>query len=207
MTIIDSPATRRAETWQGFSKVAIDGGTKHDDIVEVPARYELLSQVGTGGMGIVYKVRDRETGEIVALKMLKPGIAFDQSMQENLRREVCLARKVTHKNICRIHEFNRSNGAAFISMEFVTGESLHATLRRTGPLSWNEAVHSALQICAGLREAHIQGIVHRDLKPANIMVDLAGSVKVMDFGIARLFQGTGQMTGTMFGTPAYMAPE
>jgi serine/threonine protein kinase/class 3 adenylate cyclase len=196
--------------------VSIDGSTETEDIFEVswqeappniPSRYEVLSQVGKGGMGIVHKVRDRETNEIIALKILKPEIAGDPAMQENLRREVCLARKVTHKNICRIHEFNRSNGAAFISMEFVTGESLLAMLHRSGPFSWNEAVHSALQICAGLREAHIQGIVHRDLKPANIMVDLAGSVKVMDFGIARLFQGTGQMTGTMVGTPAYMAPE
>jgi len=201
---------------QWFRAVSINGSTENEDIFEVswqearpniPSRYEVLSQLGKGGMGIVHKVRDRETHEIIALKILKPEIAGDPAMQENLRREVCLARKVTHKNICRIHEFNRSNGAAFISMEFVTGESLLAMLHRTGPRSWNEAVHSALQICAGLREAHIQGIVHRDLKPANIMVDLAGGVKVMDFGIARLFQGTGQMTDTMIGTPAYMAPE
>src|ERR1700730_14167206 len=207
MTIIDNPATRRAKTCQWFSKVAVDGGTKHDDIVEVPARYEFLSQVGTGGMGIVYKVRDLETGEIVALKMLKPGIAFDQSMQENLRKEVCLARKVTHKNVCRIHEFNRSNGTACISMEFVEGESLLSKLRRVGVLSWSESLDIARQICAGLREAHVQGIVHRDLKPANIMVDRSGSVKIMDFGIARLSQENGQMTGTIAGTPAYMAPE
>src|ERR1700693_5841548 len=158
-------------------------------------------------MGIVYKVRDLETGEIVALKMLKPGIASDQAMQENLRKEVCLARKVTHKNVCRIHEFNRSNGGGCISMEFVEGERLLSKLRRVGALPPGEAVEIARQICAGLREAHVQGIVHRDLKPANIMVDRSGNVKIMDFGIARQFQGTGRITGTLAGTPAYMAPE
>ncbi len=196
--------------------IKIDGAAENEDIFEVtwretqlnvPSRYEVLSQVGKGGMGIVHKVLDRETGDILALKILKPEIAGEPAMQENLRREVRLARKVTHKNVCRIHEFNRSNGTAFISMEFVQGESLQSMLQRVGPLLWNGVVPIALQICAGLREAHLQGIVHRDLKPANIMVDSAGGVKVMDFGIARLFQGTGQLTGTMIGTPAYMAPE
>ena len=158
-------------------------------------------------MGIVYKVRDLDTGEIVALKMIKPGLASAQAMQENLRKEVCLARKVTHKNVCRIYEFNRSDGAACISMELVEGESLLSKLRSGGALPLNEALDLARQICAGLREAHEQGIVHRDLKPANIMVDRSGTVKIMDFGIARLTEEDGQMTGTIAGTPAYMAPE
>ena len=173
----------------------------------VPSRYEVLSRVGTGGMGIVYKVRDLEAREIIALKILKPGASADQAMQENLRREVYLARKVTHKNVCRIHEFNRSKGTAYISMEFIEGESLLRRLRRTGALPLEESLRIVRQICAGLREAHLQGIVHRDLKPANIMVDPAGNVKIMDFGIARLAQDNGQMTGTVAGTPAYMAPE
>ena len=216
MTTIDGLATRRAETSQWLSRVAVDGRTKQKDAFEVswadvpssiPARYEILTQVGTGGTGIVYKVRDVETGEIVALKVLKPGIASDQEEQENLRKEVCLARKVTHKNVCRIHEFNRSNGTACLSMEFVEGENLLSKLRRVGRLSVDESLEIARQICAGLREAHAQGIVHRDLKPANIMLDQTGVVKIMDFGIARLSHGNGQMTGTIAGTPAYMAPE
>jgi predicted Ser/Thr protein kinase len=217
VTINGSPATtRRAEPRQWFSNVAIHGGVgqvepREDNRVDVPSnipsRYEVISQLGTGGMGIVYKVRDLETGEIVALKILKPGIASDQAMQENLRNEVCLARKVTHKNVCRIHEFNRSNGTACISMEFVEGESLLSKLRDVRSLPLTEALEIARQICAGLREAHAQGIVHRDLKPANIMVDRSGNVKIMDFGIARLSQDNGQMTGTIAGTPAYMAPE
>jgi serine/threonine-protein kinase len=173
----------------------------------IPPRYEILSQVGTGGMAVVYKVHDRETDDIIALKVLKSGMAADPAMQENLRREVCLARKVTHRNVCRIHEYGRSNGTAYVSMEFVEGESLLLKLHRGEPLPWSEALSITRQICLGLREAHVQGIVHRDLKPANIMMDRNGDVKIMDFGIARLFQGTGQMTRTLVGTPAYMAPE
>ncbi len=211
-----------------LSKFTIDGRTEKEDIFEVvwtdaeayrdvqdrqmassqfPARYEVLSQIGTGGTGIVYKVRDLETGEIVALKILKPEIASDPDVQENLKRELCLARKITHKNVCRIHEFSRSNGMAYTSMEFVEGESLSSRLTRAGSLPLSETLDIALQICAGLREAHAQGIVHRDLKPANIMLDRNGTVKIMDFGIARMVQRDGPMTGTIVGTPAYMAPE
>jgi class 3 adenylate cyclase/cell division protein FtsN len=201
---------------QWFRTVNIGGKAENDEVFEVkwaaapssiPPRYEVLSQVGAGGMGIVYKVRDRETDEIVALKILKSALANDPAMQENLRREVCLARKVTHKNVCRIHEFSRSNGTAYISMEFIEGESLLSRLHRCGSFPLNEALTIGQHICAGLREAHVQGIVHRDLKPANIMVDQDGNVKIMDFGIARRFQGTGPITGTLAGTPAYMAPE
>src|SRR5579863_7946339 len=181
-----------------LSKLTIDGRTEKEDIFEVvwtdveayrdvqdrlaassaiPPRYEALSQIGTGGTGIVYKVRDLETGEIVALKILKPEIASDPEVLENFKRESCLARKITHKNVCRIHEFSRSNGTAYTSMEFVQGESLLSRLYRVGSLPLNEALGIARQICAGLREAHAQGIVHRDLKPANIMVDRSGTVK------------------------------
>ena len=211
-----------------LSKLTIDGRTEKEDIFEVvwtdadsyrdlqdkqaassqiPPRYEVLSQIGAGGMGIVYKVRDLETSEIVALKVLKPEIASDPDVQENFKRELCLARKITHKNVCRIHEFSRSNGMAYTSMEFVEGESLMSRLQRAGALPLNEAVEIARQISAGLREAHMQGIVHRDLKPANIMLDRNGVVKIMDFGIARMIQRDGPMTGTIVGTPAYMAPE
>ncbi|MGA7791652.1 MAG: protein kinase [Candidatus Acidiferrales bacterium] len=211
-----------------LSKLTIDGRTEQEDIFEVvwtdaeayrqvrerpaasshiPPRYEVLSQIGTGGTGIVYKVRDLETSEIVALKVLKPEIASDPDVQENFKKEMCLARKITHKNVCRIHEFNRLNGSAYTSMEFIEGESLLSRLNRAGSLPLNEALEIARQICAGLREAHAQGIVHRDLKPANIMVNRTGAVKIMDFGIARMVQRDDPMTGTIVGTPSYMAPE
>jgi hypothetical protein len=173
----------------------------------IPARFRILSEIGYGGMGIVYKARDLETDEIVALKLLKPEVASDPKMREELRQEVCLARKVTHKNVCRIHELYRSPASSFISMEFIGGETLLSRLRRGGALSVGESIGIARQICAGLQEAHAHGIVHRDLKPANIMIDSAGVAKIMDFGIARHSQENDHSTTTIAGTPEYMAPE
>jgi serine/threonine protein kinase len=170
-------------------------------------RYDLLSEAGQGSMGNVYKARDRETGEIVALKLLKPEIASDQAMMERFKNELLFARKITHKNVCRVHEFNRMGPVAYTSMEFVEGESLRSVLNRFGGLAIRKAVNVAQQICSGLKEAHTQGIVHRDLKPENVMIDAQGNVKIMDFGIARSMEAGTRLTGSMVGTPAYMAPE
>jgi serine/threonine protein kinase len=170
-------------------------------------RYDVLSAAGHGSMGNVYKARDRETGEIVALKILKPEIASDQGMVERFKNELLFARKITHKNVCRVHEFNRVGPIAYTSMEFVEGESLRSVLNRFGGLPIRKAIHVAQQICSGLREAHAQGIVHRDLKPENVMIDAQGNVKIMDFGIARSMEAATRLTGSMVGTPAYMAPE
>jgi len=170
-------------------------------------RYEILGEAGHGSMGNVYKARDRETGEVVALKLLKPEIASDQAMMDRFKNELLFARKITHKNVCRVHEFNRLGGIAYTSMEFVEGESLRSVLNRFGGLPVRKATDIAQQICSGLKEAHAQGIVHRDLKPENIMIDANGNVKIMDFGIARSMEAVTRMTGSMVGTPAYMAPE
>jgi serine/threonine protein kinase len=215
MTIIDVSLTRRSETCLSDAAAVDATVDQHGlataesgaEFLGIPGRFKILSQIGNGGMGIVYKVRDLETSEIVALKLLKPQIASDPQMREELRREVCLARKVTHKNVCRIHELYRSNAASCISMEFVDGETLLSRLRRGGALPVRDSIEITRQICAGLREAHARGIVHRDLKPSNIMIDQAGVVKIMDFGIARLSQENDQVTRTIVGTPEYMAPE
>jgi protein kinase-like protein len=176
-------------------------------LAAIGQRYEILGEAGHGSMGNVYKARDRETGEIVALKLLKPEIASDHAMMERFKNELLFARKITHKNVCRMHEFNRVGGVAYTSMEFVEGESLRSVLSRFGGLPQRKAVDLALQICSGLKEAHAQGIVHRDLKPENIMVDAHGNVKIMDFGIARSMEAVTRLTGSMVGTPQYMAPE
>jgi protein kinase-like protein len=170
-------------------------------------RYEILAEAGHGSMGNVYKARDRETGETVALKLLKPEIASDQAMMDRFKNELLYARKITHKNVCRVYEFNRVGGVAYTSMEFVEGESLRSALNRFGALSQKKATDLALQICSGLKEAHAQGIVHRDLKPENVMIDGNGNLKLMDFGIARSMEAVTRVTGAMVGTPAYMAPE
>ncbi len=176
-------------------------------IAALGQRYDILDAAGHGSMGNVYKARDRETGEIVALKLLKPEIASDQQMMDRFKNELLFARKITHKNICRVHEFNRLGGIAYTSMEFVEGESLRSVLNRFGAMSLRKGIDLARQMCSGLKEAHAQGIVHRDLKPENVMIDSRGNVKIMDFGIARSMESLTRMTGAMVGTPAYMAPE
>jgi serine/threonine protein kinase len=170
-------------------------------------RYDILAEAGHGSMGNVYKARDRETGETVALKLLKPEIASDQAMMDRFKNELLFARKITHKNICRVHEFNRIGGVAYTSMEFVEGESLRSALNRFGGFPSRKAIDLAQQMCSGLKEAHAQGIVHRDLKPENVMIDELGNIKIMDFGIARSMEIATRLTGSMVGTPAYMAPE
>jgi hypothetical protein len=170
-------------------------------------RYELLEKLGSGGMGVVYKARDRETGEVLALKMLKSGLAGDANLMERFRNELRLARRITHRNVCRIYDFTRWDDCACISMEFVDGSSLREILNRLGRVELLQALHIARHICAGLREAHSQGIVHRDLKPENVMLDRFGNVKLMDFGIARSQDSNSTATGSFLGTPAYMAPE
>jgi predicted Zn-dependent peptidase/predicted Ser/Thr protein kinase len=173
----------------------------------LPPRYEMLSELGRGGMGIVYKVRDRETGEVVALKILKPEIAGNPQILERFKNELLLAHKITHRRVARLYEFHRAGDAVYLSMEYVEGESLRSLLEREGRLETGRAIEFARQLADGLAEAHRQSIVHRDLKPENIMIAPDGGLKVMDFGISRSFAGEATMTGSVVGTPAYMAPE
>ena len=170
----------------------------------LPARYEILSRLGEGGMGVVFKARDHETKEIVALKVLKQEIAGSATLMESFRNELRVARKITHKNVCRIFDFTRTDDVAFISMEFVQGETLRQVLNRFGALGFRKGLKIAEQMCDGLRETHTQGIVHRDLKPDNFMIDEAGNVKLMDFGLAHLVR---EKSTVAAGTPSYMAPE
>lgn len=173
----------------------------------LPERYEMLAELGRGGMGIVYQVRDRETGEIVALKFLKSEIAADAQILERFKNELRLAHKITHHNVARLYEFHRSGDTVYVSMEYIEGESLRALLQREGQLDYARGLNIARQLAAGVAEAHRQSIVHRDLKPENIMLTPAGELKVMDFGISRSYAAGVTATGAILGTPAYMAPE
>jgi hypothetical protein len=170
-------------------------------------RYDILAEAGRGAMGIVYRARDRETGAVVALKVLRPEIAADTAVIERFKSELLLARKITHKNVCRIYELLRFDDTVAIAMEFVEGESLRAILKRFGAVPLRRGLDWAKQICSALGEAHAQGIVHRDLKPENIFIDPRGQTKVMDFGIARSVETGATQTGSILGTPAYMSPE
>ena len=171
-------------------------------------RYHIIEELGRGGMGRVYKVFDKEIKEKMALKLLRPEIAADEKMIERFRNELKFTRKITHKNICRMYDFNKEDETMYITMEYVSGEDLKSSLTRMGPLSAGKTVFLAKQICEGLAEAHKLGVVHRDLKPQNIMIDRGGNIRIMDFGIARSVQAKGvTATGMIIGTPEYMAPE
>ncbi|MBI4479421.1 MAG: serine/threonine protein kinase [Acidobacteria bacterium] len=170
-------------------------------------RYDILQELGRGGMGVVYQARDRETGDIVAIKVLRPEIAERADLIERFKAELLLARKITHKNVCRTHELLRFGDTVAIAMEYVEGESLRRVLNRSQGVSLRYARDLARQVMAGLAEAHAQGVVHRDLKPENIQIARDGTVKVMDFGIARSIESGSTEIGTVMGTPAYMSPE
>jgi serine/threonine protein kinase len=176
-------------------------------VTALPARYEMLGELGRGGMGIVYKAKDRETGEVLAIKVLKPDIAANPQILERFKNELLLAHKITHRNVARLYEFHRVGGSVYVSMEYVEGESLRAMLQREGKLEISRGIELARQIAGGLAEAHRQSIVHRDLKPENVMITPGGDAKIMDFGISRSFAEDVTVTGSVVGTPAYMAPE
>src|SRR5580692_11225056 len=205
--LTDAPENNSVQTVSAPSAPFAIPNLSSTALAAISQRYDILGEAGHGSMGNVYKARDRETGETVALKLLKPEIASDQAMMDRFKNELLFARKITHKNVCRVHEFNRVGGIAYTSMEFVEGESLRSVLNRFGGPPQRKAMDLALQICSGLKEAHAQGIVHRDLKPENVMIDGQGNVKIMDFGIARSMEAGTRLTGSMVGTPAYMAPE
>jgi serine/threonine protein kinase/tetratricopeptide (TPR) repeat protein len=171
-------------------------------------RYEVIEELGEGGMGIVYKVFDRKIEEKVALKVLAPEIAGDEKTIERFRNELKLARKVSHRNVCRMYDLSEEEKTPFITMEFVPGENLKSLIRRVDQLSKAKAISIAKQVCEGLNEAHRMGVVHRDLKPQNIMVDSEGNARIMDFGIARSIRTKSiTETGMIIGTPEYMSPE
>jgi len=171
-------------------------------------RYEIIEELGTGGMGKVYRVEDTKAKEEIALKLLKPEIAADKKTIERFRNELTTARKIRHKNICGMYDIGDADGTTFITMEYVPGEDLKSFLRRSKKLTVETAVSIGKQICEGLAEAHKLGVVHRDLKPGNIMIDEEGNVRIMDFGIARSLSAKAvTVAGTMVGTPEYMSPE
>jgi len=172
------------------------------------SRYQVIEEVGRGGMGKVYKVFDKEIEEKVALKLLKPEIALDEETIKRFRNEIRVARKIVHKNVCRMYDLGQAEGTYFITMEFVEGEDLKSLIRRIGQLPVGKSLSIAKQVGEGLVEAHRLGIVHRDLKPQNIMIDKEGNARIMDFGIARSLKTKGITGGEMLiGTPQYMSPE
>jgi serine/threonine-protein kinase len=172
-------------------------------------RYRVDERLGRGGMGTVYRAFDLVLEEDVALKLLRPDVAAAPAMAARFRSEIKLARRVSHWNVCRIHEYGEEGTVRFISMELVRGETLGALLARRGRLPTAEALELAAQVADGLAAIHKVGIIHRDLKPANVMVDAEGTAKVMDFGVAKAADDSpdSSPSGYVLGSPEYMSPE
>jgi HAMP domain-containing protein len=170
-------------------------------------RYELLTELGHGAMGVVFKAHDQKLDEIVAIKMLKPGSVDEQGL-ERLKSELKLARRITHPNVLRTYDFGEAGGAPYLSMEYVSGMTLRELLDRRGKLPYGAALRIARQLCAGLQAVHEVGVLHRDIKPGNVMLEHRGNAKLMDFGISAQARSREPATSDeISGTPHYMAPE
>jgi serine/threonine-protein kinase len=169
-------------------------------------RYRIVSRLGQGGMGEVYRADDLKLEQTVALKFLPPGLEHDQHRLRLLVEEVKVARQIGHPNVCRVFDLGEAEGQHFLSMEYIDGEDLQSLLGRIGRLPWEKAVELGTQLCLGLAAVHDAGILHRDLKPANLMIDGRGRAKLTDFGLAALSE-TIATDAISSGTPAYMAPE
>ena len=190
-----------------------NSGSRAAQFVLIPGmlltgRYEILEVLGEGGMGAVYKAKDRELDRLVALKVIRPELASNPDILQRFKQEILLSSKVTHRNVVRIYDLGDAEGLKFITMEYVDGKDLRQALTGQGRLGVNEAVDIIVQVLSGLAAAHRVGIIHRDLKPGNIMQDATGRVVVMDFGLARTVASDGMTrTGMMVGTMEYMSPE
>ena len=171
-------------------------------------RYEIIEELGAGGMGRVYRAYDKKIDEEVALKIIRLDIAAQKRAVERFRNEIKVARRITHPSVCRVHDLGEEGDKLYFTMEYVRGEDLKSLIHRTKALTIGVSLAIARQIAEALAEAHKLGIVHRDLKPGNIMIDKDGRAKIMDFGIARIQQEGGVTEeGTVIGTPEYMSPE
>jgi serine/threonine protein kinase len=171
-------------------------------------RYRVDHVLGSGGMALVYRARDDELDRPVAIKVLADNLAADEAFRKRFLREARLAAQLAHPNVVQVYDSGEADGRPYIVMEYVDGQTLAELLSRRGRLPPAEAVELALQVCAGLEHAHRAGLIHRDIKPQNVLIRDDGTVKIVDFGIARSAQGT-QLTetGSVLGTAAYLAPE
>ncbi len=168
-------------------------------------RYRIISLLGKGGMGEVYRAEDLKLAQSVALKFLPESLAVDGAALARLYREVNIARQVSHPNVCRVYDIGETPAEHFLSMEYIDGEDLATLLRRIGRLPVEKAIEIGCQICAGLASIHETGVLHRDIKPSNIIIDRRGRVRITDFGLASVADQIREISCA--GTPAYMAPE
>jgi serine/threonine protein kinase len=174
-------------------------------------RYQVIEEIGQGGMGKVFKAMDRELNIVVALKMIKPQLSTDPDIVSRFKTELLLAREILHENVIRIHDLGEINGIKYISMNYIQGNSLAEIIQSTGKLTIEKSIDIAKQVCSALDAAHGKSIIHRDLKPQNVMIDKYGKAYVLDFGIARSIHADidagSTQEGIVLGSPYYMSPE
>jgi len=170
--------------------------------------YRLSEPIGRGGMGTVYRATHEKTGQQVAVKLIAATVADDPRFRRRFASEIETLKRLKHPNIVTLVGYGEESGHLFYSMELVDGESLQQRLRRERRLPWPPVLDMAIEICAALKHAHDFGVIHRDLKPANLLFDHQGAVKLVDFGIAKLFGNNDQTAaGSVLGTADFMAPE
>jgi DNA-binding response OmpR family regulator len=172
-------------------------------------RFEVIEEIGSGGMGMVYRALDRELGDQVAIKTLRPELLQDPTLVERFKSEIRLARHISSKHVVRTHDIGERDGVYYLTMEYVEGITVRELLDTRGKLGTAPTLAIATQLAHSLVAAHEQGVIHRDIKPQNLLLDGSGVLKVMDFGVARLVGGHAGLTeaGMLVGTPSYMAPE
>jgi serine/threonine-protein kinase len=170
-------------------------------------RYQIIELVGRGGMGVLYRARDPVLERDVALKMMHVDFTLDATARERFQREAKAVARLQHRNVVTIHELGEVDGTPYIVMEFLSGRDLDALLKGEVELSITQKIDIAAQLCEGLAYAHEQGIIHRDIKPGNVRILEDGTVKILDFGIAKFAMSSVTQSGTVMGTPSYMAPE
>lgn len=213
LSVSSGPAAQAAPAGAATLRLPVGGGmTVLEPGRTLANRYDIRTVLGVGGMGMVYKASDRELGEVVAIKTLKPElIASDASALDRFKSEIRLARRISHRNVVRTHDLGETNGLYYITMEYVEGKSLKDLIRERGRLPASAVLPIAKQLCRALEVAHDEGVIHRDIKPQNMVVEANGVLKVMDFGIARLASRPAEsghtQQGMVVGTPEYMAPE
>ncbi len=185
-----------------FAAGTVDAGAR------LGSRYEIVRLLGKGGMGAVYLARDLDLGRDVALKLIAPHLANERAVLERFKREIQLSSIVTHANVLRVYDLGEADGVKFLTMQFIEGETLADLLARERPLPVERLLPIFRQICDGLAAAHEKAVLHRDLKPQNVMLDAAGHVYLMDFGLATSRTMTAMtQAGAVMGTPQYMSPE
>jgi serine/threonine protein kinase/tetratricopeptide (TPR) repeat protein len=209
--VVPDPGSEDSAAGGEARKSAVSASSRHLSATQMEGQqlfhYDILERLGVGGMGVVYKARDTRLDRVVALKVLSDHLLADDDAQERFLVEAKAAAALDHPNICTIHEVSESDdGRFYIAMQYYEGDTLRQRIDQ-GPISLPQALDIAAQICRGLVQASEQGIIHRDIKPSNMILTADGTVKIVDFGLAK-YAGTDiSKTGTRVGTVDYMSPE